>query len=254
MKIGIVGAGHIGGTLATHFTRLGHAVKIANSRGPETLKDVAKNTGATATTVEEALKDADLVVVTIPMKNVPDLPRELFSRLPEATIVVDTCNYYPDSRDGVIPELEGHMPESAWVEKHIGHKVVRAFNNIMAPLLASLGKPRGAKGRIALPVAGDDTRAKQAVMDLVDAIGFDPVDGGSIAESWRQQQGMPVYCTNLDAEGVRNGLQRANHNRLVEMRKKNEKVMRSFPPGTAPEAVVKAVRELHEREDPRKAA
>jgi predicted dinucleotide-binding enzyme len=253
MKIGIVGAGHIGGTLATHFTRLGHKVRIANSRGPSTLKEVEEETGAEASTIEDALRDAELVVVTIPMKRVPELPRNLFQGLSEPVVVVDTCNYYPDSRDGTILSLEGKMPESAWVAQQIGHSVVKAFNNIMAPLLASRGLPSGAKDRIALPVAGDEPRAKEMVMQLVNAIGFDPVDAGGIADSWRQQPGMPVYCTNLDREGVQEGLLRADRSRLEEMRRKNESVMKSFPAGTSPDEVVKAVRELHEREERRKA-
>jgi len=141
------------------------------------------------------------------------------------------------------------------VEKQIGHPVVKAFNNIMAPLLASRGLPAGTPGRIALPVAGDDQNAKRKVMALADAIGFDPVDAGPIAESWRQQQGMPVYCTNLKEKGVREGLARADRSRLVEMRKKNEAVMKkAFTPGASPDDVVKAVRELHAREDHRKAS
>ena len=104
-------------------------------------------------------------------------------------------------------------------------------------------------------MAGDDFQAKKQVIDLVDAMGFDPVDAGSIAESWRQQQGMPAYGTNLSAEGVKEALAKADHGRLVEMRKKNEAVMKSsFGKGAAPDEVVNAVRELHEREDQRKAS
>jgi len=138
MKIGIIGAGNIGSTLATHFNRLDHEVWIANSRGPSTLSDLERRTGARGATVEDALAGAGLVVVTIPMKNVKELPKAAFALVPDSTIVVDTCNYYPDTRDGTIPELEGKIAESAYVETQIGHPVIKAFNNIMAPLLAKL--------------------------------------------------------------------------------------------------------------------
>jgi len=253
MKIGIIGAGNIGSTLATHFNRLDHEVWIANSRGPSTLSDLERRTGARGATVEDALAGAGLVVVTIPMKNVKELPKAAFALVPDSTIVVDTCNYYPDTRDGTIPELEGKIAESAYVETQIGHPVIKAFNNIMAPLLAKLGRPRGEAGRIALPVAGDEPRQRRFVMNLIEAMGFDPVNAGGIAESWRQQQGTPVYCTNLDVDGVRNALRRADHRRLVEMRKKNEALMKGLFKTAEPEAVVAAVRELHRVEDARKA-
>jgi predicted dinucleotide-binding enzyme len=253
MKIGIIGAGHIGSTLATHFTKLNHDVSIANSRGPQTLKDVSKQTGAVAATIEDALMGAEVVVVTIPMNRVWELPRDLFDELPASTVVIDTCNYYPDSRDGTIPELEGKITESAYVERAIGRPVVKAFNNIMAPLLASRGLPPGSRGRIALPFAGDDEHAKKVVMELINAMGFDPVNAGSIADSWRQQQGMPVYCTNYDYHGVREGLAIANHRRLVELRQMNEALMKRLMAKGTPDQMVQAVRELHRREDHRKA-
>lgn len=252
MKIGIIGAGHVGSALATHFHRLGHDVFIANSRGPETLRDVESKTGARAATIAEALAGAKVVVVTIPMNRVNELPREIFSKIPPNVPVIDTCNYYPDSRDGVIPELEGAMAESAFVESALGHHVVKAFNNIMAPLLATRGFPPGTRDRIALPVSGDETASKDVVMNLIDAMGFDPVDAGSIAESWRQQPGTPVYCTNFDEAGVRDALARADYRRLTEMRQKNEALMRKAGKGT-PDEMVEAIRKLHEREDVRKA-
>src|SRR5579884_3627611 len=176
MNIGIIGAGHIGGTLTRRFSALGHKVFVANSRGPETLKDLAAETGATPVTVEEAARSGEVVVVTIPMKNIPELPRNLFQGVPESVVVIDTNNYYPQQRDGRIDAIENGMPESRWVEQQLGRPVVKVFNNIRADHLLNLGRPAGTKGRIALPVSGDDPRAKEIVFRLVDDLGFDPVD------------------------------------------------------------------------------
>jgi predicted dinucleotide-binding enzyme len=210
MKIGIIGAGHIGSTLARKLNRLGHTVSVANSRGPASLAALAAETGAKAVSVTDAVKGVDLVVVTIPEKNVPLLPKGLFRGLPEAVIVVDTGNYYPSFRDGRIDAIESGMTESGWVAQQLGRPVLKAFNNIIAHSLAEGGLPAGAKGRIALPVAGDDRRAKAVVIDLIDALGFDGIDSGSLDESWRQQPGTPVYCTDLDVDGVRRGLSQAD--------------------------------------------
>lgn len=200
MKIGIIGAGQIGSALAIRLTSLGHSVRIANSRGPETLKDVAQKTGATPATAQEAAKYGELVVVTIPLINIPDLPKDLFEGVPAGVPVIDTSNYYPLLRDGQIPELEtGDLTESQWVQQHLGRPVVKVFNNILAGHLEKLGQPAGAPGRISLPVAGDEAAAKQQVMALVEELGFDALDGGSLHASWRQQPGTPAYCTDMPA-------------------------------------------------------
>ena len=207
MKIGIIGAGNIGSVLAKHLTKLGHAVHIANSRGPETLGDLARETGATPATAREVVQDADLIVVTIPLISIPDLPDDLFASVPADVPVIDTSNYYPLLRDGHLPDLEtGSLTESGWVQQHLGRPVVKAFNNIYAAHLDTLGKPAGTDGRIALSVAGDQPAAKQHAMQLVEELGFDAVDGGSLSESWRQQPGSPLYCTDLSAAEVRKHL------------------------------------------------
>jgi hypothetical protein len=213
MKIGIIGAGNIGGNLTRRFRALGHDVSVANSRGPESLAALAKETGASAVSVLEAARGKDVVVVTIPLKNVPALPRELFDRDAERTVVVDTGNYYPQQRDGRIDPIEQGTPESRWVAEQLGRPVVKAFNNIYAKHLLERGKPRGAAGRIALPIAGDDAAAKTVVSRLLDELGFDAVDAGSLDESWRQQPGTPVYGTDLDADGVRRALSGAPRER-----------------------------------------
>ncbi|HEY0528139.1 MAG TPA: NADPH-dependent F420 reductase [Gemmatimonadaceae bacterium] len=218
MRIGIIGAGNIGGALTRRFRAAGHEVSVANSRGPETLKDLARETGAKAVTVEEAARDKDVVVVTIPLKAVPGLPRNLFPSASKNLVVIDTGNYYPQQRDGRIDAIENGTPESRWVEQQLGRPVVKAFNNIYAAHLQNNGKPAGTAGRIALPVAGDDARAKQVVMKLIDEIGFDAVDAGTMDESWRQQPDSPVYGKDYDVAGVRRALGEASKERPANFR------------------------------------
>jgi predicted dinucleotide-binding enzyme len=222
MRIGIIGAGQIGGTLARRLTAVGHEVSIANSRGPASLAGLASETGARPVTVEQAARAGDVVIVTIPMKSVLRLPSGLFEGVPDDVVVVDTGNYYPQQRDGRIDPIERGTPESRWVSEHLGRPVVKAFNNIYARHLLERGKPKGAAGRIALPVAGDDKRAKDVVIGLLDQIGFEGVDAGSLDESWRQQPGTPVYGNDLDADGVRKGLAAAKPERSPEFRAKGE--------------------------------
>ena len=198
MHIGILGAGHIGSALAKHFTQLRHTVAIANSRGPETLGEGAQTTGATPVQMTEVANDAEILVVTIPLKNIPELPKDLLKNLPANAIVIDTCNYYPSARDGQIAEIDNGLPESVWVEQHVGHPVLKLFNNIYAPSLVRDGKAKGAAHRIALPVAGDDAKAKSRLIELLDQMGFDGLDAGSLQDSWRQEPGTPAYCTDPD--------------------------------------------------------
>lgn len=218
MKIGIIGAGNIGGTLTRRFRALGHDVTVANSRGPETLKALAAETGAKAGTIHDAVRDADVIVVTIPEKNVPQLPKDLFAHAPANAVIVDTGNYYPRHRDGRIDGIEGGLTESRWVSQQLGRPVVKAFNNIYAQHLMEKGQPAGTPGRVALPVAGDDAQAKAVVLRLVDELGFDGVDAGPLDESWRQQPATPVYTTDFDAEGVRRALKEAIEERNPEWR------------------------------------
>ncbi len=217
MKIGIIGAGHIGGTLTRRFRQLGHDVAVAFSRGPETLRDLASETGATPVSVKGAVRDRDVVVVTIPEKSIPDLPDALFDAARSDTVVVDTGNYDPQ-RDGRIEGIEEGAAESRWVSEELGRPVVKAFNNIRAGDLMSGGRPAGAPQRIALPVAGVDPEAQQGGMRLGDELGFDPVDAGTLDDSWKQQPGTPVYATNLDAAGVRRALAEARPERPAGFR------------------------------------
>ncbi|HEX3158677.1 MAG TPA: NAD(P)-binding domain-containing protein [Gemmatimonadaceae bacterium] len=218
MKIGIIGAGHIGGTLTRRLRALGHDVAVANSRGPETLGKLAAETGAHAVTVSEAVRGRDVVIVSIPERSIRDLPPDLFAAVDTATAVVDTGNYYPQQRDGRIDAIEAGTTESGWVAEQLGRPVVKAFNNIYAKHLMERGRPTGQAGRIALPVAGDDAAAKAVVMRLIDDLGFDAVDAGTLDESWRQQPGTPVYGTDLDSVDVRRALASASQDRLPEFR------------------------------------
>ncbi len=218
LRIGIIGAGNIGGTLTWRLTALGHEVTVANSRGPGSLADLAAETGASAVPVSEAARGRDVVIVTIPQKNIPDLPAGLFEGAADDLVVVDTGNYYPRQRDGRIDGIEGGLTESRWVEQGLGRPVVKAFNNIYAQHLMERGRPAGTPGRIALPIAGDDAATKAVVLRLLDKLGFDGVDAGGLDESWRQQPGTPVYAADFDAEGVRRALSQASPDRTPEWR------------------------------------
>jgi predicted dinucleotide-binding enzyme len=209
MKIGIIGSGNIGAALTRRFRELGHDVAVANSRGPESLAELSRETGARAVSVRDAAHGNEVVVVTIPECKIPTLPAGLFGDVPPAVVVIDTGNYYPQQRDGCIGAIEAGTTESEWVARQLGRPVVKAFNNIYSVHLQTHGKPPGTAGRIALPVAGDDPGAKAVVMQLVDELGFDPVDAGSLAESWRQQPGTPVYGKDYDSDGVRRALAEA---------------------------------------------
>jgi predicted dinucleotide-binding enzyme len=218
VNIGIIGAGNIGGTLTRRFVALGHHVAVANSRDPETLAGLAAETGATAAWAGEVAHGADIVVVAIPEKDVPNLPDNFLKGAADDVVVIDTGNYYPRERDGRIEGIKGGMTESRWVEEQIGVSVVKAFNGILAQHLFELGKPEGTPGRIALPVAGDDNTAKGVVNTLVSALGFDAVDGGGLDDSWRQQPGSPMYGQDFDADGLRNALAEATSDRTSEWR------------------------------------
>ena len=234
MKIGIIGAGQIGSTLTRRLTALGNEVFVANSRGPETLADLAAETGATAVSVPEPVRGVDLVVVTIPEKNIPGLPAGLFADTPDHVVVVDTGNYYPRQRDGRIEAIEAGLPESRWVAQQLGRPVIKAFNNIYARHLLELGRPKDASGRIALPVSGDDAAAKAIVLKVVDELGFDGVDAGGLDESWRQQPGSPVYTKDFDAEGVRRALSEAAAKRARRESIARSSALRSVPPACGP--------------------
>ncbi|MFG2161315.1 NADPH-dependent F420 reductase [Streptomyces olivaceus] len=218
MKIGIIGAGNIGGNLTRRLTALGHDVSVANSRGPQTLTALAEETGATPVPVEEAARGAEIVVVTVPLKRVPDLPSGVLDGAADGFAVIDTGNYYPQ-RDGRIAGIEDEgRTESRWTEGHLGHPVVKAFNGTYAQDILDRHRPAGAPGRQALPVAGDGAAAKAKVRALIDELGFDTVDSGGIDDSWRQQPGTPVYGLRAGVEGVTEALAKASPERPADFR------------------------------------
>jgi predicted dinucleotide-binding enzyme len=183
---------------------------VSNSRSPETLADLAGETGASAVWARDAATDADLVIVSIPQKNVVDLAPGIVAGAKPGAPVIETNNYYPRERDGLIASIEAGTPESVWVSEQLGVPVFKVFNGIFWKHLLEGGLPRGSAGRIALPVAGDDAAGKQ--------LGFDSVDGGTLAESWRQQPGTPVYGADLDAEGAIRALSAASPERPEALR------------------------------------
>ncbi|MET8491893.1 NAD(P)-binding domain-containing protein [Streptomyces cellulosae] len=218
MKIGIIGAGNIGGNLTRRLTALGHDVSVANSRGPHTLKELADETGATPVRVEEAARGAEIAVVAVPLKAVPDLPSGLFDEAAEGLAVIDTGNYYPQ-RDGRIAGIEDEgLTESRWTERQIGHPVVKAFNGTYARDILDRHRPAGDPERMALPVAGDDEAAKRKVRDLIEELGFDTVDAGGLDDSWRQQPGTPVYGLRGNVDDVTRALAEASPERPADLR------------------------------------
>jgi 8-hydroxy-5-deazaflavin:NADPH oxidoreductase len=197
--IGLIGAGHIGSTVARLAVAAGHDVVLSNSRGPETLTDLVAELGehASAATAQEAAEAGDIVVVTIPLKSYREVPVEPL----RGKVVIDTNNYYP-RRDGHVAELDDESTTvSELLQAHLPEShVVKAFNNIYFGHLLGLARPVGSPDRSALAVAGDDEGAKKAVADFLDDIGYDVVDAGPLAEGWRYQRDTAAYGTPY-AEG-----------------------------------------------------
>jgi predicted dinucleotide-binding enzyme len=193
VKIGIVGAGHIGGTLAARFVAAGHEVAISNSRGPETLEGAVE--GAQPMTVENAVRFGDVVVVSIPLGRYRDVPADAV----DGKLVIDTNNYYPQ-RDGHFPELDdGSTTSSELLQAHLPDaRVVKAFNAIVWTNLRDAGRPAGDPERLGVPLSGDDEQAKRTVAELIDELGFDPVDAGTLAQGGRKHQvDAPAYTKGV---------------------------------------------------------
>src|SRR3954447_8807732 len=216
MKIGILGVGHIGKTLALKLSAAGHDVKVANSRGPATIGADVLASGARAASAAEAVEDVDVVVLSIPLNRLPAVA-PLVADLPAETVVIDTSNYYPQ-RDGRIDAIEAGQVESLWVAEQLGRPVVKAWNSIGSDSFVRKGTAPGSPGRIALPVAADREADRKVGMQLVEDTGFDAFDAGTLAESWRQQPGAPCYCTDLTEEELPNALASAERARLPKRR------------------------------------
>ena len=197
--IGLIGAGHIGSQVARAAIGSGYDVVISNSRGPETLTDLVSELGpgARAGTTREAATAGDLVVVAIPLRAIGDVPVEpLVDK-----VVIDANNYYP-RRDGNIAALDDDsLTSSELLQQRLrGAHVVKAFNHLYARQITTDGRPPRTRNRRALVIAGDDPVAKARVAELIDGFGFDVVDAGPLAESWRIQPGTPGYVERLNAE------------------------------------------------------
>ena len=217
MKIGFIGAGEIGGTLIRQYAKAGHHIKMANSSGIEKLKSLVLETGASAVKLADVVTDVDVIVLTIPLIAILELPRNLFKNTFAGTIIIDTCNYYP-IRDGKIADIEDGMPESIWVSNQLQRPVIKAYNNILYRSLANSGLPKGDAARLALPIAGDDKRSKDLVSILINDSGFDSFDCGSLEDSWRQQPGSPVYCTDLTLPQLIKSIEKARKELLPQRR------------------------------------
>ncbi|MFF8190778.1 NADPH-dependent F420 reductase [Streptomyces bobili] len=190
--LGFIGSGNVGGILARLAVAAGLDVVLSNSRGPESLADLVAELGprARAATPAEAAEAGDLVVVSIPLGAYERIPAQPLA----GKIVIDTLNYYPE-RDGRIAELDANeLTTSELVQRHLADsRVVKAASNIVSSQLFSLARPSGAPDRSAMPIAGDDAAAKAEVVELLDILGYDAVDIGTLADSWRSEPGTPVY-------------------------------------------------------------
>ncbi|MED5500094.1 MAG: NAD(P)-binding domain-containing protein [Pseudomonadota bacterium] len=206
MQIGIIGAGFIGRVVARLAIAAGHDVMISNSRGPHTLSSIPPDIGARIGTVHEAIGFGEMILIAIPLHQYSNIPVEPL----RDKIVLDANNYYPD-RDGPIPELDARRATtSGLLAQHLpDSRIVKVFNAILASDLEKGGQALSSGNRRALPIAGDDNVAKDSVASLVRQFGFDVVDAGSLAESWRFERAKPAYCIPLDREGLRQALAEA---------------------------------------------
>src|SRR5688572_27300956 len=216
MKIGILSVGHIGKTLALKLSAAGHTVDVANSRGPETISPEVLVTGTKAVTIQQAVSEKDVIIISIPLNRIPDIA-SLLAGVSEETVVIDTSNYYPE-RDNKIEAIEAGKVESIWVQEKLGRPVAKAWNSIGSDSFAKKGKPAGSADRIALSIAADREIDRRVTMELVEETGFDAFDAGSLTDSWRQQPGAPAYGTDLTLKELQGALAAADKARLPKRR------------------------------------
>ncbi|MFE7815017.1 NADPH-dependent F420 reductase [Streptomyces sp. NPDC057433] len=216
VKIGILGVGHIGKTLTQRLSAAGHEVKVANSRGPQTIEADVLSSGGQAVTATEAVADVDVVILSIPLNRIPEVA-PLIAGVPAGTVVIDTSNYYP-ARDSRIEAIDAGQVESLWVTEQLGRPVAKAWNAIGSHSFAIKSEPAGSPDRIAIPVAADRDQDRQVAMALVEDTGFDAFDAGTLADSWRQQPGAPCYCTDLSRQEMPDALSAAEAERLPKRR------------------------------------
>lgn len=211
MKIGIIGTGAIGSTIANKMIDAGHQVKVSNRDSFEELEKKANEIGALPASLMDVVKDVDVVILSIPTNAIPDLPKNLFAESPQDLIVVDTSNYYP-FRDGEIEELKAGKVESVWVSEQIGRPVIKAFNNLLVQSLIDGNE------NIAMAISGDGENAKSTVSGLVKDAGFDVVDAGLLSQSWRHQPGNPAYCTELNSSDLKVALENGDKKSAPQIR------------------------------------
>jgi len=216
MKIGIIGVGHIGKTLALKLAQAGHDVVVANSSGPENIDPAVLATGAVAVTSQKAVQDKEVIILSVPLNRIPEIAPLLAGVSQDAT-VIDTSNYYP-GRDSRIESIEAGMIESLWVVQQLGRPIAKAWNAIGSHSLVVNGKPAGSPDRIAIPIAADRDIDREVTTALVNNTGFDAFDTGSLSDSWRQQPGAPVYCTDLTLDEMQAVIDTAEKNRLPKRR------------------------------------
>jgi predicted dinucleotide-binding enzyme len=216
MKIGIVGTGSIGGLLAEKLSKAGHQIKVTNTRAMPELEKIAASLGAKAATIQEVVQDVDAIIFSLPFNAYKDLPTDLLEEVPQDVVVMDTSNYYP-FRDGEIPELE-QITESEYISGILNRPLVKVFNNMLEGTLKYKGKAIGAENRVAISIAGDNEEHKRLVAQLVDLTGFDTVDAGTLAESWRQQPGTPAYCTELEKAELKQALHNSEKGKAPAIR------------------------------------
>lgn len=216
MKVAILGTGNIGKTLARKLSAAGYEVEVANSRGPETIPAEVTEFGARAVTSEEAIADAQVVILSTPLSSIVAIA-PLLKGLPTDTVIIDTSNYYPQ-RDGTIDAIEAGQAESEWVSEQLGRPIAKAWNAIGSDSFAKKGKPGGRRDRVAIPVAANNERDCNVAMALVHDTGLDAVKAGRLGESWRQQPGAPCYCTDLTRLEIPAALAAAERSRLPRRR------------------------------------
>lgn len=216
MKIGIIGTGHIGKTLVKRLSAAGHEVKVSNSRGPRSIEPELLSSGAKAVSVDQAVLDVDVLILSVPLGRIPDIAPHV-ALVPENTVVIDTSNYYP-ARDGHIEAIDAGQVESEWVQEQLGRRVVKAWNAIGSDSFARNAMPAGAPGRIAIPVAADREDDRRVAMALVNETGLDAFDAGAIADSWRQHPAAPCYCTDLSLDEMEAALASTERARLPKRR------------------------------------
>ena len=240
-QIGLIGAGHLGMVLAKRLVGLGYSVKVANSRGPQTLQEFGLQTGARPVALAEVSTDVEILIISIPFGAIRAIPSTVIDNLPSSGVIVDTGNYVPP-RDGAIPEIDSGLSETSWVARQLGAPVVKAFNNITDFSLEHNGRKAGAGGRIALPVSGDDATKRVIVMRLVEALGFTAVDAGALSESWRQQIGQPAYCVDPSLPELERLLTKADFSTVAKNRASSMESMVKMPPDFDKKSLTKVLR------------